>query len=321
MSFFLYKACGRVDGTHFVMMSATWKVILFSRLARLKNPKLTVTTGPYKALKFSIKKPTNTSERLAIKIDLRVQEQDRAPIGVTLTLPNWNWLLDAIEAKENDIATLERETGSLYISRNEHGECLVYTEESSRIFGVALSTDECESLVSFRQAFNLLFAFVRNPSDALLKEICFSLFAYAIYEEGRSLLKGHCQACEIDEDLLEILQRKHTCVKSFARDEDFPMDTFLDQANLPSISKSFEQKLLKLNRVLEISDSKVTALRQTFVSSNMDSPLIKERILNVHKDNEKLGALLELMLEPKDTEPIYSSPYGEKRRRQNFQMY
>ena len=118
-------------------MSETWKTILFARLARFAGPSGVIPrTGPYKAIKLSAKKATSgASDRIAIKVDLRIHEPDRAAIGVTLSLANWNWLLDAMEASENHFSSLERETGMLYVTKNEDNECLVYTEDSCRIFG------------------------------------------------------------------------------------------------------------------------------------------------------------------------------------------
>ena len=302
-------------------MSDTWKTILFSRLARLSDPSGKFTDrGSYRALRISLKKsPIGPNDRVFIKLDLRVNEQDRAAIGVTLSLSNWNWMLDVLEAKENVTAMLEREAGSLYVTRSEHNDILVYTEESCKIFGLALSSGEAEELLSYRQAFSQLFNFFRNVNESQLKEITLAVYAYTLYEGGLDLLKNRCEACKVAEDLLEILQRKHSCIKACAREEDFPMDTFLILANISSANLATEEKLIRLQQILNIPETLILAIRQRYLPGLMDISSLRERVLAVHSKTEKVGALVHIIAQRYDPDSGFSTFFGKKRRRSNVQ--
>ena len=301
-------------------MSETWKTILFARLARFAGPSGVIPrTGPYKAIKLSAKKATSgASDRIAIKVDLRIHEPDRAAIGVTLSLANWNWLLDAMEASENHFSSLERETGMLYVTKNEDNECLVYTEDSCRIFGIALSKAEVEGLLAFRQAFTQLFTIARNVNEAHLKEMSLAMYANFLYTEGCSRLKDLCAACALDDDMQEVLKRQHSCIESCKREEDFPMNVFLDPANMPCLEMKVDTRLVRLQKKIGIPEWCITSVRQGYIPQMKDSPLLKDRILLNHKKMDKLGELISMVVEKQDSEPVSGPFNGRKRRRPNY---
>jgi hypothetical protein len=245
-------------------MNYSWQSILKFNLTEWK--KSPFANEALAAFEFLTKTDEESGKKSA-KIEIRNFEKDKAAIGVTLTLHNWDNIREHLENNEQSLYSLSRTNDHLIVARTQEDFVHLFSDENGKIFGIKLRKEIVERLVRHKEAldFVMKLATATDSNGERIQKLVKYVFAFVVYSTLKKDSQKSCMACmfEADGEFVDDTT-PHTCFLGKTGEEVVASQSFATTLASPLLDGRFSGMYLALAKHLNLPMESATNIKNVY---------------------------------------------------------